>query len=144
MSKLFDYNIEPKDDIITRILLNVHLAIDENFPNAEAAPKRFSQTVFNKDQGEDTQINTSDIDKSEENINIKTDPHLKQLDEHTKSVESKIFSNFDTDFTKITTKSKFRLIYLFMFLSVIIIFVLIYFEDINVFVTSLFRQFLPQ
>lgn len=50
MSRL--YEMEPAEEtvVVSRILLHVHRAIDENFPGATPASREFSRTQFSSEQ----------------------------------------------------------------------------------------------
>ena len=46
MSKLTEFRPSDESAVVSRVLLLVHRAIDEEFPSVEPAPKRFAKTVF--------------------------------------------------------------------------------------------------
>lgn len=56
MNRLLDITPAEESEVITRILVAVHQAIDANFANAAAPPRRFTKTTFS-DQMEDTNLN---------------------------------------------------------------------------------------
>lgn len=56
MNRLLELNIGDESEVVTRILVAVHQAIDTNFANAAAPPRRFTKTTFT-DHLEDTNLN---------------------------------------------------------------------------------------
>ncbi len=56
MNRLLELNIGDESEVVTRILVDVHQAIDANFEHAAAPPRRFTKTTFS-DQLEDTNLN---------------------------------------------------------------------------------------
>ena len=46
MRKVVEFSPAPDSVIIPRVLVLVHKAIDENFPNAKPTSRKFSKTVF--------------------------------------------------------------------------------------------------
>lgn len=53
MSRILEINPSPEEAVVSRILLLVHQAIDEKFPNLQNTPRQFTKTVFS-DEGENT------------------------------------------------------------------------------------------
>jgi hypothetical protein len=46
MNRIFEYNPAPEGAIVSRVLIAVHKAIDEQFPGAIKASRQFTKTVF--------------------------------------------------------------------------------------------------
>ena len=45
-TKLTEYNKAPEDQIVPRIIANVHAALDKNFPETQSIRPQFAKTVF--------------------------------------------------------------------------------------------------
>lgn len=54
MSRILDLTPSSEDSVVSRVLLLVHKAVDENFPKAEKPDRQFSKTVFSEDVVERT------------------------------------------------------------------------------------------
>ena len=46
MHRVFDFSPADPDVIVSRILVQVHQAVDDNFPHARPASQRFAKTAF--------------------------------------------------------------------------------------------------
>ena len=55
MSKLTEFRPSDEASLVSRLLILVHKAIDESFPEAEPASRRFAKTVFSS--GDEPTIN---------------------------------------------------------------------------------------
>lgn len=53
MSRILEINPSQEEAVVSRVLLLVHQAIDEKFPDLQNAPRQFTKTVFS-DEGEST------------------------------------------------------------------------------------------
>lgn len=50
MKRVLDFVPADSDVVVSRTLIMVHKAIDDQFPNAQPAPQRFAKTVFGADE----------------------------------------------------------------------------------------------
>jgi hypothetical protein len=78
MNRILDFSISDEEAIVSRILVQLHKAVDEHFPSASAATRQFTKTVFSPDDEESTamlkappsefaeEVNTADIDVGED------------------------------------------------------------------------------
>jgi hypothetical protein len=53
VSRILEINPSQEETVVSRVLLLVHQAIDEKFPDLQNAPRQFTKTVFS-DEGEST------------------------------------------------------------------------------------------
>ncbi len=54
MTRITEINCDDESEVIPRLMLQVHKAVDKAFPHVTPATSKFSQTVFN--QSEDTVV----------------------------------------------------------------------------------------
>lgn len=85
MGRSLEFKPSEEVDVVTRILVSVHQAIDQNFAHAASAPKRFSKTSFS-DQLEETNLNIPQNEAAlsqavtrERSLKLKTPPHEENL-----------------------------------------------------------------
>ncbi len=55
MNRLFDFQREEAGEVISRIAVAVHKAVDDHFPQISNHSKKFTKTTFS---AEDTELNT--------------------------------------------------------------------------------------
>lgn len=48
MNRILDFNPDPEADVVDRVLVQLHKAIDENFPNTPSSSRKFTKTVFSE------------------------------------------------------------------------------------------------
>lgn len=54
MNRILDFSPSQEEAVVSRILVLVHQAIDDAFPSAENANRKFTKTVFSEEGGEKT------------------------------------------------------------------------------------------
>ena len=57
MNRILEYSPAPEETIVSRILVMVHKAVDEHFPEAQKANRQFTKTVFSSEDYESTALN---------------------------------------------------------------------------------------
>ena len=56
MNRLLEYSPATEEAVVSRILVQIHKAVDEHFPSARQANRQFTKTVFSEDT-ESTALN---------------------------------------------------------------------------------------
>jgi len=54
MNRIIDFTLSDEESVVSRILIQVHKAVDQHFPDAEAASRQFTKTVFSEEESEST------------------------------------------------------------------------------------------
>jgi len=85
MAKISEIPFTPENQVVSKVLVHLHKAIDQHFPDTENLQKRFSKTVFSG-EGESTAI---DRRPTEEPARAETQKSNSQL------YETKLPSQFD-------------------------------------------------
>ena len=50
MSRILEHKSSGEEEVVSRILIQIHRAVDEHFPDAMAASRQFSKTVFSENE----------------------------------------------------------------------------------------------
>ena len=50
MNRLLEFTPSPEEAVASRVLVLIHQAIDENFPDASRASRQFTKTIFSEDR----------------------------------------------------------------------------------------------
>jgi hypothetical protein len=61
MNRILDFNPDPEADVVDRVLVQLHKAIDENFPDTPSSSRKFTKTVFSE-FAEETKIEKPSAD----------------------------------------------------------------------------------
>jgi hypothetical protein len=64
MSRILEYQHADEQTVVARILLEVHQAIDEHFPNVEAGSRQFTKTLLTNNVSENTAIDQQPAKKA--------------------------------------------------------------------------------
>ena len=88
MSRILEFQPTDEQTVIARVLLDLHQAIDANFPGANPSARQFSKTVLTH-QSESTRIDNTPPSKSESEVESQESPGQK-LAERTKREKAEL------------------------------------------------------
>ena len=99
MSRILEFQSSDEESIVSRLLIQIHQKIDQEFPNATPASKRFAKTVFTFDEPTINKEPPSELSKTvlkepkTEHSSLDKEPL--QSDEHQIDDEEAIISTSD-------------------------------------------------